>query len=141
MTVSSRRSGRRVRPLFRIRSLFVCTAILLCAGCSRHRGATTALTVDHEISPQPVRVGPVTLTLKLASAGVPVKGARVGLEADMSHPGMSPGFGEAREIEPGLYRGQLQLGMAGDWVILLDIALPGGEKVERQIDVLGVRPS
>jgi hypothetical protein len=31
--------------------------------------------------------------------------------------------------------------MAGDWVVLLHIALPGGKKLERQIDVKGVRPN
>ena len=59
----------------------------------------------------------------------------------MSHAGMSPVFGEANEIEPGQYQGQLNLAMAGDWVILLHIKRPDGQKLERQIDVYGVRPN
>jgi hypothetical protein len=59
----------------------------------------------------------------------------------MSHPGMSPVFGEAKEVRPGLYQAQLEFGMAGDWVILLHVALPGGQKLERQFDVRDVRPN
>jgi hypothetical protein len=54
---------------------------------------------------------------------------------------MAPVFGDANEIEPGEYQGRLNLAMAGDWVILLHITTPGGQKVERQIDVNGVRPN
>jgi hypothetical protein len=31
--------------------------------------------------------------------------------------------------------------MAGDWVILLHIVLPDGQKLEQQFDVSGVRPN
>jgi len=58
----------------------------------------------------------------------------------MSHPGMSPLFAEAQETVPGRYQAHLQFQMAGDWVILLHITLPSGKKLERQIDVRGVRP-
>jgi len=68
-------------------------------------------------------------------------GARIAIEAEMSHPGMAPVFGEAREIEPGRYQAHLTFAMAGDWVILLHATLPGGQKLERQIDVRGVQPN
>lgn len=94
------------------------------------------------MTPEPVRVGPVTVTFTLTdSSSRRVSGAHVTVEADMSHAGMSPVFSEAPEIEPGRYRSQLLLGMAGDWVILLHGTLPDGEKVERQFDVRGVRPN
>ena len=44
-------------------------------------------------------------------------------------------------IEPGRYQAHLRFEMAGDWVILLHVTLPGGEKLERLIDVRGVRPN
>jgi hypothetical protein len=59
----------------------------------------------------------------------------------MSHAGMAPSPGEAKEIAPGRYQASLTLEMAGDWVILLHVILPGGQKLERQIDVRGVRPN
>jgi hypothetical protein len=74
------------------------------------------------------------------AAGKPISNAQVALEADMSHPGMQPRFAKATEREPGRYRAQLEFPMAGDWVILLHITLPGGKRVERQFDVRGVRP-
>jgi hypothetical protein len=57
----------------------------------------------------------------------------------MSHPGMRPEFGEAREIANGPYQCRLAFTMAGDWVILMHITLPGGRKLERQMEVHGVR--
>jgi hypothetical protein len=59
----------------------------------------------------------------------------------MTHAGMSPVFGDAKEIAPGRYQGDLAFQMAGDWVILLHVTLPDGSKLERQFDVSGVRPN
>jgi hypothetical protein len=104
-------------------------------------GSPTFLAIDHEISPEPARVGPTTIILKLADAnGKPVSAARIAIEADMSHAGMSPVFSEASETEPGRYQARLEFQMAGDWVILLHVTLPGGKKLDRQIEVPGVRP-
>lgn len=100
------------------------------------------MAIDHEISPEPARVGPGTLSLKLAdSAAKPITGAHVAIEADMSHAGMSPRFAEARETGPGRYEAHLEFQMAGDWVILLHVTLPDGKKLERQFNVRGVRPN
>jgi len=57
----------------------------------------------------------------------------------MSHPGMRPEFGEAREIAAGRYQGRLAFTMPGDWIILMRITLPGGQTLERQFEVKGVR--
>lgn len=119
-----------------------CASTLLMAGCSRPPEPLPVVEIEHEISPQPARVGPATLSLKLADgAGNMIKEAHIAIEADMSHPGMSPLFAEAKETEPGRYQAHLEFQMAGDWVILLHVTLPGGKKIERQIDVRGVRPS
>jgi len=80
------------------------------------------------------------VTLRMSNpSGRPVTGARITLEADMSHPGMRPEFGQTTEIETGRYQGRLLFSMAGDWVVLIHITLPGGRTVERQWDVKGVR--
>jgi hypothetical protein len=111
-------------------------------GCSRPPNSTSAVTMVHEISPQPARIGPIVLTFRLAdSAAKAVTGAHIALEAEMSHAGMSPVFGEAKEIEPGQYQAHLTFGMAGDWIVLLHVILPGGQTLERQIEVRGVRPN
>jgi hypothetical protein len=100
------------------------------------------VTIEHEISPEPPRVGAETVTLKLADrASKPVTGARVIIEANMSHAGMAPHFAEAKETESGRYRAHFEFQMAGDWVVLLHITLTDGKKLERQFDVTGVRPN
>lgn len=114
-------------------------ACLFFVGC--HKPASSVpVVINSEISPQPVHVGPVTVTLKISDvAAKPVSGARIQLEGDMSHPGMSPVFGEAKEIETGRYQGALQLNMAGDWVVLAHVILADGRKLEPQINISGVQ--
>ena len=120
----------------------VCVATFLAAGCSRRVESSTFVAIEHEFSPEPARIGPATVTLRLAdSAAKPITGAHVAIEADMSHAGMSPKFAEAKETDPGRYQAHLEFPMAGDWVILLHITLPDGKKLERQFDVRGVRPN
>jgi hypothetical protein len=120
----------------------VCASTLLITGCSRPAKSPPVVEIEHAISPQPARVGPATVTLRLADgAGKMITGAHIAIEADMSHPGMSPFFAEAKETEPGRYEAHLQFQMGGDWVILLHVTLPDRTKLERQIDVRGVRPN
>ena len=119
----------------------VCAATLLQASCSRPVPSPVFVAIQHEVSPEPVRVGSATITLKLSDAsGKPITGAHIAIETDMSHAGMGPGFAKAKEAEAGHYRALLEFQMAGDWVVLLHVTLPGGTKLERQIDVRGVQP-
>ncbi len=53
----------------------------------------------------------------------------------MSHAGMSPTFGEAKEISPGSYSGTLDLNMLGDWVVIAHIVLPDGETLNQQMKI------
>jgi hypothetical protein len=113
------------------------TSVLLIAAC--HKVVAPAppdIAIEHEITPQPVRVGPATIKLKLTDPyGKAVTGARIKLEGNMSHAGMAPAFAEADEIEPGLYRAPLELSMGGDWIVLVHLTLSDGQKVERQFDI------
>jgi len=72
--------------------------------------------------------------------GKPISGARVTVEGNMTHPGMRPVFADAIERAPGRYEAQLELSMAGDWIITFHATLQSGEKLERQADVRGVLP-
>jgi hypothetical protein len=120
---------------------FAFAAALLAGGCSRGE-PPPFVAIEHEISPLPARIGASTFTLRLTdTAGKPVTGAHIGIEADMTHAGMSPVFAAATERGAGRYEAHLEFPMAGDWVILLHVTLPGGKRVERQIDVKGVRPN
>ena len=127
----------RQRRLF-LTALGIC--ILPGVACTGRAERFDIVVVKPEISPHPARVGTVTVMFTLQDGtALPVKGAQVRLEADMSHPGMSPVFADAREAEPGRYQSQLALGMPGDWVILVHGALADGKKFERQIALNGVK--
>jgi hypothetical protein len=119
-----------------------CAAMFLASGCSKPADPPALVAIEHTISPEPARVGPASITLKLADAGgEPVTAAKIEIEADMSHAGMSPVFGDAKEDDPGRYHAHVEFPMAGDWVVLLRVTLSGGKKLERQFDVKAVRPN
>lgn len=94
--------------------------------------------MTHEVSPQPPRVGAVTITLKAAKFGKPLSGARVTLEGNMSHAGMVPVFAEAREIAPGHYQAVMELSMAGDWIVQVHLSSSDGRKLEYRFEINGV---
>ena len=117
------------------------SAVLLVAGC-RGSGASTSpvISIEPEVLPQPVRVGPATIILNVADASrKPLTGARINLEGIMSHPGMAPSFGKASETAPGRYQAPLEFTMAGDWIIVVHLTLGDGRQVEKQFEVKGVR--
>lgn len=117
-----------------------CLALWQISGCRRGSVTTPAVAIRQEISPWPARVGAATVTFSMSDPhGQAIQGARIALEADMSHPGMRPEFGEAREIGAGHYQGRLTFTMPGDWVVLLHITLRGGQTFDRQMEVKGVR--
>lgn len=66
--------------------------------------------------------------------------AELGLEGYMSHAGMTPVTASVREVEPGHYVGNMDLSMAGDWVVIVHINLPGQGSLDRQFEVKGVLP-
>jgi len=113
---------------------------LLTAGCRRSANSVDGISIREEVTPLPVHTGEVTVTVQLADAAEnPVKEASIMVEADMAHPGMSPVFAAAKETMPGTYQSKMNLTMGGDWVVLLHIRLSNGTKIERQLDVRGVR--
>jgi hypothetical protein len=119
---------------------FAIAGLLVLAGCHQVTLQSDDLVIESEILPRPLQAGPMILNLKARDAASrPVTGARIELEGDMSHPGMAPVFGNATEGAEGHYSGRLDLPMGGDWVILMHVTLAGGRKIERQIDVKGVR--
>ncbi len=122
---------------------------LLAAGCGPGGGRAPEtpespenpeITAAWTVAPDPPRVGPVQVSLALTEGGQPVGGAEVRLEGNMSHPGMQPVFGEAREVAPGRYEAPLDLTMAGDWFVLAQITLRDGRSLSRTRQLPGVRP-
>jgi hypothetical protein len=120
----------------------ILAGLLILTGCQKPPEPAAAVRIEHEVMPRPFQVGVSTITLRLMDAsGRPIDGARIHLEGMMTHPGMRSSFSEAREAGSGRYESSLEFGMAGDWIVLLRITLPNGQKLDRQIDVKGVLPA
>jgi hypothetical protein len=126
------------RILHRSLLFFVATG-LLTSGCSKSSQSVPVTVIEKHTSPQPPQVGSNTLTFRLINGSTPITGAHVELEGDMTHAGMAPVFGSATEVSSGQYQGQLVFTMGGDWVVLMHIALPGGRKLEEQMNINGVQ--
>lgn len=114
-------------------------ALLFGAGCAPRVETITDARVQLEIIPEPPVVGQAKLIVKLRDGtGAPLAGADVQLEGNMNHAGMKPVFASPAEVEPGVYAGDLEFTMRGDWFILVTATLPDGRLLTEKIDVPGV---
>jgi YtkA-like len=135
------RGRRAAAPQF-CGAMLAMACVAVTAACRRAEVGAPGIMVKEEIAPWPARVGPVTVSIELSDPSQkPVSRAAIMVEADMSHPGMSPVFADAKETAPGTYRAPIEFNMGGDWVVLLHIKLADGRRIERQIDVRGVLPN
>jgi hypothetical protein len=116
----------------------VCVGLALLHGCRSPSDPLADLALTLEVYPKPPRVGQATVILTLQHAGERVTGAQLRVEGDMLHPGMAPVFADAAEIEPGRYRATIDLSMAGDWIVLVHVALPDGRKRDYQFEIKDV---
>lgn len=118
----------------------LCVCVALAQACGQQSDSVSELTLTYEVSPQPPRVGPLTITLTVADAsGKPATGVNMKLQGNMSHAGMTPVFADAKETEPGRYSSMMELSMAGDWYFVVHMTLPDGRKLERQFEIKGVK--
>jgi len=70
----------------------------------------------------------------------PVRGAKLQIEAHMSHPGMAAIVAPITERGDGVYEVQLQFAMAGDWILLVTGTLPDGRTLSHRVDI-ATRPA
>lgn len=120
----------------------LCLCILFVQGCRRTSDIPLDFRLTHEVSPQPPRVGQVRVTLGLTdSSGKTITRAGLSLEGYMSHAGMKPVSASVVESEPGRYVSVIDLSMAGDWVFIVHIYLPGQGSVDGQFEIKGVLPA
>lgn len=111
------------------------------SACHQSVGAREAIEVRHTVKPTPVRAQHALLVLELVGHdGKDLGGAQIQVELDMAHPGMAPKFSEAKEGTPGHYSADLDLDMAGDWVVVVKARLADGRRLERQFALQGVQP-
>lgn len=108
--------------------------LLVLGGCSRASEQQPAVAVELRVSPEPLALGPATVTVTLVDeAKRPIQGADVVIEGTMSHAGMASVNTQTREVAPGRYEGAFEFAMSGDWVMIVHATLPDGQTIEREI--------
>ncbi len=124
--------------------LWAVTALVALAGaavaCGR-AGRADPTTQDRYVvtlvtEPAPATEGEGQLVITLADpTGAPVDGARLDVEANMSHAGMVPVLASTAESRAGTYRVPIRWTMRGDWYVDLVFTLPDGQRVARRLPV------
>ena len=87
----------------------------------------------------PAAAATTSIRFTLDSQGTRIAGARLHLDAHMTHPGMTPVTSDVIEISRGTYQSTIRLSMAGDWVFVVSGELPDGRRITKEIQVPGVR--
>lgn len=111
--------------------------MLTICGCEKPTETAANVALDWSVSPSSPSTGTASFLMKLTNrtTGEPVSGAKIVLEGNMAHAGMTPVFGKAQERTRGMYEAQLQFTMAGDWIVRIDADLPYGETVQQDAEV------
>ncbi|MFP3855209.1 MAG: FixH family protein [Anaerolineales bacterium] len=130
------------RPKFGIHKIilaFTLALILLMPACRRisqqvDQAPEANLAMELQPSPAMVGDGVVRITLEDGS-GSPIQGASLEVRGDMTHPGMTPEFGVAVEMAPGVYETPFSWSMAGDWILTVSGQLPDGRQIVRTLEV------
>jgi hypothetical protein len=113
----------------------LCVLCALFGGCRGEANAGDArIVMELAISPTPPGVGPTRLIITLRDTlGLPVEGARIVVEGNMSHAGMTPVLDTATAERPGRYTvPEFGFTMAGDWILSLEAVFPDGRVARLQ---------
>lgn len=113
------------------------------AACSRRPSAAEDIRVEWTMTPGPPVAGAAAVAqIRLRDAARrPVRGAKLQVEAHMSHPGMAPILAAAAEGADGVYEIQLRFTMRGHWILLVTGELPDGRTIDHRIDVHATGPA
>src|SRR5262245_13293647 len=131
------RAHARVLTIALILNGAVCAS--MAAGC--RSDPSEQIDAEWTLDPSPPVVGSdvfAHVTLR-DGAKMPVVGATLRLEGQMSHPGMAPVISNLTERGGGVYDAHLKLTMAGDWTLVLTGDLANGVRITKQLDLPGVR--
>ena len=133
LRVASEALARRLR----VGLLAFCCLAAACG--SRAADITIVWTID----PMPPAAGATTIVrfTLTDSQGTRVGGARLRLDAHMTHPGMAPVTSDVVEMSGGTYQSRIRLSMAGDWVFVVSGELPDGHRITKEIPIPAVRPA
>ena len=115
-------------------ALLFCT-VAACGGRDAVRDVRVALVLD----PVKPAVGTdSTVRVTLDDEDGPLRGARVQVEAHMSHPGMAPLVVDASEIVAGTYTARIPFSMGGEWTLVATGALADGRRITSDVERIAV---
>jgi hypothetical protein len=106
---------------------------LLLLGAACRTQDKSGFTIRCTVSPKHPHVGVATVRVDLFDSKARSVPGRVSLEADMSHPGMSPVFATVSDEGNGVYEAKLDFNMAGDWTLLVHASLADGATIDKQM--------
>lgn len=132
----------RLSPGQRTAALGLAAVLLKALAACSHSPApeSDAVSVEVVATPRPLTVGPARLGISIRDPqGRPLEPAAVELEANMTHPGMAPSFPVASPAGSGEWRADLELTMAGDWFVEVEVRLEDGSTVLETVELPGVR--
>ena len=118
-------------------ALLVCS-VAACGGRDTDGDVRVALVVDPV---KPAAGSDTTVRVTLDDGHGPLRGARVQVEAHMSHPGMTPLVADARETAPGIYIARIPFSMAGEWTLVATGTLPDGRRIAAHVERTDVSAS
>jgi YtkA-like len=126
----------------RIPLVLVC-AVHLASAVACRPNPSDRIDASWTLEPSPPSSGaPLVARVTLSDRSkTPIIGAKLRLEGQMSHPGMTPVVADFTERGEGVYEARLQLTMAGDWILVVSGQLRDGTHIVKQIDLAGVRPA
>lgn len=137
-----RHTRNQTRPDFRTLLVVLPIACLTVAACGRQSPAADDVAIEFTLMPgQPVVGMPAQGRIALRDRDrALLRLTEVRVEAHMSHPGMAPVIAAATAREDGTLDVPLQFTMAGDWTVHVTGTLADGRRIDRWLQVPGVRP-
>ena len=114
--------------------------LVLLAACARPAVVPPHLTVHWTPDPAAGRDSVAEIQLNDAMAR-PVTGARLELEAFMTHAGMAPVIATVDEQGNGRYLARVRFTMGGDWMVRVQGTRADGGAIDVQQHVPSVRPA
>jgi YtkA-like protein len=121
--------------------MLACAVYAAAAAAGCRSDPSEQITAEWTLEPSPPLAGSdIVARISLHdSARNPVVGAKLHLEGQMSHPGMTPAVSDVIERGGGIYEARLRLTMEGDWTLVLTGELRDGGRITKQLDLAGVR--
>jgi hypothetical protein len=114
-------------------NILAALVLVFVAGCGRIQSPGQPPAAPVQIN---LAVEPAQMVVTLANpTGQPINNARIDIEGNMTHAGMTPVFAQAKAGQNGRYVVPFEWTMGGDWVVTVKVTLPDGQTVSRQFPV------